>query len=45
MKCPVGYAVHFPDFDLDSSQITAIFRPFAPGNKGPVALEHLWIKA
>ena len=27
MKCPVGYAVHFPDFDLDSSQIANAYMP------------------
>lgn len=28
MKCPVGYAVHFPDFDLESSQIASAYVPF-----------------
>lgn len=28
MKCPVGYAVHFPDFNLDSSQIASAYLPF-----------------
>jgi hypothetical protein len=28
IKCPVGYAVHFPDFDLDSSQIASAYMPF-----------------
>lgn len=27
VKCPVGYAVHFPDFDLDSSQIASAYQP------------------
>jgi len=27
LKCPVGYAVHFPDFDLDSSQIASAYVP------------------
>lgn len=27
MKCPVGYAVHFPDFDLDRSQIASAYVP------------------
>ncbi|MBK3434400.1 AAA family ATPase [Pseudomonas sp. PA-3-10C] len=27
MKCPVGYAVHFPDFDLDSNQIASAYVP------------------
>jgi len=27
VKCPVGYAVHFPDFDLDSSQIASAYVP------------------
>lgn len=27
MKCPVGYAVHFPDFDLDDSQIASAYQP------------------
>lgn len=27
MKCPVGYAVHFPDFDLESSQIASAYVP------------------
>lgn len=27
MKCPVGYAVHFPDFDLDNSQIASAYMP------------------
>lgn len=27
MNCPVGYAVHFPDFDLDSSQIASAYVP------------------
>lgn len=27
VKCPVGYAVHFPDFDLESSQIASAFVP------------------
>lgn len=27
MKCPVGYAVHFPDIDLDSSQIASAYMP------------------
>ncbi|WP_041021664.1 NERD domain-containing protein/DEAD/DEAH box helicase, partial [Pseudomonas sp. SHC52] len=27
MKCPVGYAVHFPDFDLDSTQIASAYVP------------------
>ena len=27
MECPVGYAVHFPDFDLDSSQIANAYMP------------------
>jgi hypothetical protein len=27
MKCPVGYAVHFPDFDLDNSQIASAYVP------------------
>lgn len=27
MKCPVGYAVHFPDVDLDSSQIASAYMP------------------
>ncbi|BEU97039.1 AAA family ATPase [Acidovorax sp. DW039] len=35
MKCPVGYAVHFPDFDLDISQISNAYlplgRPLADG--------------
>lgn len=35
MKCPIGYAVHFPDFDLESSQIASAFvphdRPLADG--------------
>lgn len=28
VKCPVGYAVHFPDFDLESSQIASAYVPF-----------------
>lgn len=28
MKCPVGYAVHFPDLDLESSQIASAYVPF-----------------
>lgn len=28
MKCPVGYAVHFPDIDLESSQIASAYVPF-----------------
>ncbi|MBB5217325.1 AAA family ATPase [Parapusillimonas granuli] len=27
MKCPVGYAVHFPDFDIESSQIASAYVP------------------
>lgn len=27
MECPVGYAVHFPDFDLDGSQIANAYLP------------------
>ena len=27
-KCPVGYAVHFPDFDLKSSEIASAYVPF-----------------
>jgi len=27
MKCPVGYAVHFPDLDLDGSQIASAYIP------------------
>lgn len=27
LKCPVGYAVHFPDFDLESSQIASAYVP------------------
>lgn len=27
MACPVGYAVHFPDFDLESSQIARAYMP------------------
>lgn len=27
IKCPVGYAVHFPDFNLDSSQIANAYMP------------------
>ncbi|MEJ6007739.1 AAA family ATPase [Paucibacter sp. AS339] len=27
MTCPVGYAVHFPDFDLESSQIASAYLP------------------
>lgn len=27
VKCPVGYAVHFPDFDLESSQIASAYLP------------------
>ncbi|MFS2123644.1 AAA family ATPase [Pseudomonas sp. Pseusp97] len=27
VKCPVGYAVHFPDFDLESSQIASAYVP------------------
>lgn len=27
IKCPVGYAVHFPDFDLESSQIANAYVP------------------
>lgn len=27
MKCPVGYAVHFPDFDLESSKIASAYVP------------------
>lgn len=27
MECPVGYAVHFPDFDLDNSQIASAYMP------------------
>lgn len=27
MKCPVGYAVHFPDFDLESSEIATAYVP------------------
>lgn len=27
MNCPVGYAVHFPDFDLESSQIASAYVP------------------
>jgi len=27
MKCPVGYALHFPDFDLESSQIASAYVP------------------
>ncbi|ANH66602.1 ATP-binding protein [Mitsuaria sp. 7] len=27
MKCPVGYAVHLPDSDLDASQIASAFMP------------------
>lgn len=27
IKCPVGYAVHFPDFDLESSQIASAYMP------------------
>lgn len=28
MKCPVGYAVHFPDFNLDSTQVASAYLPF-----------------
>ncbi|QYY84662.1 NERD domain-containing protein/DEAD/DEAH box helicase [Pseudomonas germanica] len=28
MKCPVGYAVHFPDFDLERSKIASAYVPF-----------------
>lgn len=28
MKCPVGYAVHFPDLDLESSQIASAYVPY-----------------
>jgi hypothetical protein len=27
LKCPVGYAVHFPDFDLENSQIASAYMP------------------
>jgi hypothetical protein len=27
MKCPIGYAVHFPDFDLEASQIASAYMP------------------
>ena len=27
VKCPVGYAVHFPDLDLESSQIASAYVP------------------
>ena len=27
LKCPVGYAVHLPDIDLDSSQIASAYMP------------------
>ncbi|MBO1111547.1 NERD domain-containing protein/DEAD/DEAH box helicase [Bordetella petrii] len=27
LKCPVGYAVHFPDFDLESPQIASAYVP------------------
>lgn len=27
MKCPVGYAVHFPDLDLENSQIASAYVP------------------
>jgi hypothetical protein len=27
LKCPVGYAIHFPDFDLESSQIASAYVP------------------
>ncbi|MFM9866429.1 nuclease-related domain-containing DEAD/DEAH box helicase [Achromobacter xylosoxidans] len=27
LKCPVGYAVHFPDFDIDSPQIASAYVP------------------
>ncbi len=27
LKCPVGYAVHFPDFDLENSQIASTYVP------------------
>lgn len=27
LKCPVGYAVHFPDFDLESAQIASAYVP------------------
>lgn len=27
VKCAVGYAVHFPDFDLESSQIASAYMP------------------
>lgn len=28
MKCPVGYAVHFPDLDFENSQIASAYVPF-----------------
>ncbi len=27
VKCPIGYAVHFPDFDLESSEIASAYVP------------------
>lgn len=27
LKCPIGYAVHFPDFDLETSQIASAYMP------------------
>lgn len=27
MKCPIGYAVHFPDFNLEASQIASAYLP------------------
>ncbi|MHC9242897.1 AAA family ATPase [Pseudomonas aeruginosa] len=27
LKCPIGYAVHFPDFDLESAQIASAYMP------------------
>jgi len=27
IRCPIGYAVHFPDFNLDSSQIASAYVP------------------
>lgn len=40
MACPVGYAVHFPDFDLDSSQIASAYMPLhSPLSDGVLILQ------
>ncbi|MEK8052133.1 AAA family ATPase [Ideonella sp. DXS22W] len=40
MKCPIGYAVNFPDFDLDSSQIAGAYLPIGSSLPDGILILH-----